>query len=128
VLLPKALINAQTSFAFKSFRTSPQTNKSEFQELINEMILLSHPLIREHPHIVRLEGICWDIPRESHISPVLVFEKAHMGDLDHFLTSNKGGDLSMKDRLNICVHIGIAVRDMHSNGMDNYPLRLKLSG
>lgn len=112
----QALVNAQTSLAFKCFRTRPQTYEPDFQELINEIIVLTHPSIRQHPHIARLEGICWDIPQDAPISPVLVFEKAQIGDLYNFVTSTKGEDLSAEDRLNTCVDIGTAVRDMHSNG------------
>jgi hypothetical protein len=113
----QSLINAQTSLAFKLFRSHQRKKESELQELINEIVVLAHPLIRQHPHVVRLEGICWDIPRDEHISPVLVFEKAQTGDLYRFLRSGQGERLSTMDRLNICVDIGIAVRDMHSNGM-----------
>lgn len=123
----QALIHVQTSFAFKCFTKASQIHNFErthFQELINEMVILSHPLIREHPHVVRLEGICWDISQDDQVWPVLVFEKAPLGDLDRFVTSTKGTKLSMEDRLNLCVDIGIAIKDMHSNGKEYYTLRI----
>jgi hypothetical protein len=115
----QAIINVQTSFAFKSYETSHGRHRCNFQGLVNEMIMLTHPLIKNHPYIVKLEGVCWDIPGDQNISPVLVFEKAHMGDLDHFITSGIWADISVAERLSICADIGIAVRDMHSNGIIN---------
>lgn len=114
----QSLINAQTSLAFKLFRGYERKKNSKLQELISEIVVLTHPVIRQHPYVVRLEGICWDTPQDEPISPVLVFEKAQTGDLYHFLRSGQGQGLSTTDRLDICVDIGIAVRDMHSSGTD----------
>ena len=127
----QALIHVQTSFAFKCFKNASPTSSLDgalFREVINEIAVLSHPIIREHPHIVRLEGICWDISRDDRVWPVLVFEKAHLGDLDRFVTSTEGTKLSMQDRLNLCVDIGIAIRDMHSNSREFYSLRISIIG
>lgn len=115
----QATINIQTSFAFKSYETTLGIHRCNFQGLINEMVMLTHPLIKSHPHIVKLEGVCWDIQDDQNVSPVLVFEKAHMGDLDHFITSGLWPDIPFAERLSICADIGIAVRDMHSNGILN---------
>jgi hypothetical protein len=101
-------------FCFKHFK-SPERARAPFQNIIREMIVLSQPSIREHPNIIRLEGICWDIPQDDQVWPVLVFQKAHFGDLYHFSRSGAGRDLSMEDRLSLCIDIGIAIRDMHSN-------------
>jgi len=113
----QALINLQTSLAFKCFGDSPNRNdgRTPFQDIVSEMIVLSHPSIRKHPHIVRLEGICWDIPSNDQVWPVLVFEKTQLGDLYHFAKSGNGRSLGMEDRLKLCVDVGIAIMDMHSN-------------
>lgn len=127
----QALIHVQTSFAFKCFTKASQVHNFErasFQELISEMVVLSHPLIREHPHVVRLEGVCWDVSQDDQVWPVLVFEKAHLGDLDQFITSSKGKKLFMEDRLNLCADIGIAIRDMHSNSKGYYTPEILLVG
>jgi hypothetical protein len=113
----QTLINSQTSFAFKRFHKNRQNDENKgisFQDIISEMIVLSHPSIREHPYIVRLEGICWDIPQDDQVWPVLVFQKTHLGDLCHFAISGKGRNLRVEDRLKLCTDIGIAIRDMHS--------------
>ena len=109
----QALANAQISFAFKRF---DHPDHDPFRETVQEMVVLSHPMIREHEHIVQLEGICWDIPQDNKIWPVLVFQKSHLGDLKSFTRLEKFKNLSMKDRLYLCVDIGIAIRDMHCNG------------
>ena len=108
----QALVNLQTSFAFKCF---DHARSDPFRETIQEIVVLSHPLVQDHPHIVKLIGICWDIPQDDHVWPVLVFEKTHLGDLYRFARSGKWKHLSLKDKLKICVDVGIAIRDMHLN-------------
>ncbi|KAL8724888.1 MAG: hypothetical protein Q9166_007692 [cf. Caloplaca sp. 2 TL-2023] len=108
----QALANLQTSFAFKRF---DHPDRDPFRETVQEMVVLTHPRIQEHEHIVRLEGICWDIPQDDKIWPVLVFQMSHLGDLYNFTRLEKFKTLSMEDRFNICADIGIAIRDMHHN-------------
>src|ERR1700722_17256900 len=103
----QALVNVQTSFAFKHF---DHAKCDPFKEAIQEMVVLSHPVVQDHLHIVKLLGICWDIPQDDEVWPVLVFEKAHLGDLYHFAQSGKGKNLSLEDMLKICVDVGIAIR------------------
>lgn len=114
----QALINVQTSFAFKRIKQSRQASLDErtiFQDLILEILALGNELIRSHPNMVRLEGICWDIrPGEEKIWPVLVFEKAQYGDLEKFTNSDRGKIMRFEDRLRLCVQIGTAIKDMHS--------------
>jgi hypothetical protein len=107
----QSLVNLRTSFAFKHFIRA----HAPIQNIVREMVMLSQPSIREHPYIVRLEGICWDIPQDDQVWPILVFQKAHLGDLYHFSRSGAGRNLSVEDRLDLCVDIGIAIRDMHFN-------------
>ncbi|KAL8904836.1 MAG: hypothetical protein Q9171_006900 [Xanthocarpia ochracea] len=110
----EALANIQTSFAFKLFNRPQQ---HPLREVTQEIVALSHPVIRKHEYIVTLEGICWDIPEDDHVWPVLVFEKSHLGDLHSFAKREIFKDLSIEDRLNLCANVGIAIRDMHSNGI-----------
>ena len=79
--------------------------------------MLGHPSIRDHPNIVRLEGICWDVaPGGERVWPVLVFEKARHRDLLTFMEQAEGKSLSLEERLNICADIAVAINHMHSNG------------
>ncbi|CZR68796.1 uncharacterized protein PAC_18696 [Phialocephala subalpina] len=121
----EAPVDLDTSFAFKAChmdpkkKTSPalETENKIFQNLINEITVLSQPFIRDHANIGQLQGICWDI---SHIDdkpwPILVFEKSHLGDLDHF-ARHGGRDMKIGERLRLCLDIGRAVIDMHANGI-----------
>jgi hypothetical protein len=109
----QALINIQTSLAFKRFETKGQSDP--FREIVQEMVVLRHPGVRGHPHIVQLVGVCWEIPDKDHVWPVLVFEKTQLGDLYRFKQSGNGRSLCLEDKLKICVEIGVALRDMHRN-------------
>ena len=106
-------IDPHVSFAFKIF-----TNRHQdiCGEIAQEMAVLRHPVVREHEHVVKLEGICWDFPEDDHVSPVLVFQKSHLGDLYQFVSSERFGHLSTEDRISLCIDVGIAIRDMHHNG------------
>ncbi|KAF2808305.1 kinase-like protein [Mytilinidion resinicola] len=125
----QALLSIQTSFAFKRFDHDKKSNL--FQEIVQEMAILGHPLVQGHPHIVNLIGICWDIlennedtPKDDwdistgiQVWPVLVFQKSHLGDLYSFAQSRKGKSLSLESKLKICADVGIAIRDMHLNNI-----------
>lgn len=111
----EALINLQMSFAFKLFKYRPP--QYPFREITQEMAVLCHPVVRKHEHIVRLEGICWDISEDDSVWPVLVFQKSQFGDLhDSFAKWQRFKNLSIEDKLNLCADVGIAIRDMHHNG------------
>lgn len=105
----------ETSLAFKRIREKDNP-KSEpiFQEFIHEMIVLSHSAIRQHPNIIDLQGICWEISSDHKVWPVLVLEKSTFGNLYDFLRLPTGRDLSMNDRLGLCLNIIMAIVDMHS--------------
>ena len=62
--------------------------------LDNELIVLGHSAIQEHPNIAKLQGLCWDIS-DDKIWPVLVFEKSHFDDLYSFATSLVGKELDI---------------------------------
>jgi serine/threonine protein kinase len=111
----QSLINLQTSFAFKRFKWSLDES-SNFRALISEISVLGNSLTRNHPNIIRLEGICWDIPPgDVKVHPVLVFEKTQYGDLEQFVDSATGSKMELQDRLKLCVDIGAAILAMHSN-------------
>jgi hypothetical protein len=110
----QSLINLQMSFAFK--RLKEPDGGGSLAPLISEISVLGHPKVRSHPHIARLEAICWDISETDaeEVWPVLVFEKSQHGDLQRFLISDEGRDLGMDERLALCYHIATALFTMHS--------------
>jgi hypothetical protein len=89
-------------------------------DLINEIAVLRHEAIRNHAHVVRLEGLCWGVPNANDVWPVLVFEWSQEGDLSRFMTSDKGLKLSLEDRLRICIDVGIAIQDMYASSKYTY--------
>ncbi|KAH7350308.1 hypothetical protein BKA66DRAFT_291061 [Pyrenochaeta sp. MPI-SDFR-AT-0127] len=118
----EALVNLHTSFAFKCVSDRQKERESAeaiIQVLINEVIVLGHESIRNHPNIVELQGICWDIASDDgskdKIWPVLVFKKAQYEDLYNFAILLGGRELGFEERLMLCINVGTAISDMHSN-------------
>lgn len=105
----QSYINPGASFVFKQF------SGNSYHELVSELLVLTHEVVRKHRYIVRLEGICWDIRNDDDVRPVLVFEQSPLGDLYYFMRAGLGNKLSIDDRLRLCVEIGVAIRDMHAN-------------
>ena len=104
-----ALIDLQTSYAFKRYIMSDNNEEKLLLHLISEVSILGLESIRNHPNIIKLEGVAWDINNDGQVWPVLVFEKAEHGDLETFFASNPGKDLTFEERLDLCIHIGTAL-------------------
>ena len=105
--------------AFKRFHQSEDYD-GDFLPLMSEVLILSQPPIRNHPNIVDLEGICWEIkPRTEKAVPVLVFEKASW-DLQQFMNVSEGMEMVVEDRLKICADIGSAIMALHAYGLSIY--------
>ncbi|RMJ15575.1 hypothetical protein BHE90_005333 [Fusarium euwallaceae] len=113
----EAFINRNTGFAFKRANQS-KPDAETYKALVNEIMVLSHPLIRNHPNISQLQGFCWEVSEEDDKSwPVLIFEKAPFGDLLDFSRLREGTEISFAERLELCVDIGTAILDLHLNGI-----------
>jgi hypothetical protein len=68
-------------------------------------------------NIVNLEGICWEIqPRMEKADPVLVYEKAAW-DLQQFMSTTEGMNMTIDDRLKIYANIGNAIMVLHAYGL-----------
>jgi Protein tyrosine and serine/threonine kinase len=126
----QSLIHLQMSFAFKTIKDAkwideidetqrPREVKTRFQALISEISVLRHPSVREHPNIISLLGICWDILPSGCVWPVLVFEKTALRDLWSFAASEEGKNISIETRLKLCADIATAVRDLHQSSKKN---------
>jgi serine/threonine protein kinase len=117
-LINQSLINVHTSFAFKRTSSYLSTNsisgrdvsKANFGSLITEVLILRHPLIRNHANIIDLEGICWD---SDGVWPVLVFQRAHLGDLQSFTNYKYDQSASLEIELGLCTDISMAVMALH---------------
>ena len=105
--------------AFKRFH-HPENSDGDFLPLISEVLILSQPPIQNHPNIVDLEGICWEIkPMVEKAVPVLVFEKASW-DLQQFMNVREGMNMVFDDRLKICADVGSAIAALHAYGLSIY--------
>jgi len=104
--------------AFKRFHLDKDSNM-DFLPLISEVLILSQPPIQEHPNIVNLEGVCWEIkPLTEKAVPVLVFQKASC-NLQQFMNMSEGKNMSIDDRLKICADIGSAIMTLHAYGLSS---------
>jgi len=102
--------------AFKRFHND-RDSEMDFLPLMSEVLILSQPPIQNHPNIVNLEGICWEIkPRTEKAVPVLVFEKAAW-DLQQFANVGDGMNMSIDEKLKICADIGSAITTLHAYGI-----------
>jgi len=102
--------------AFKRYNQDGDSDM-DFLPLISEVLILSQPPMHDHPHIVNLEGICWEIePRTEKAVPTLVFEKASW-DLQQFMNVSEGKNMSIDNRLKICADIGSAIMTLHAYGL-----------
>jgi len=111
-----SILDTQTSLAFKC--TAPtglgQDEQRAFNTLVSEISVLGHPLIRHRQNIINLEGICWELPLGSRkVWPVLILEKAQLGDLQSFLCSEQGRRKSFGERLSLCTDVASAIIAMH---------------
>jgi hypothetical protein len=116
----QALITLNLNFAFKRVRQSRQLRSeknSTFQTLVTELLVLGYPSIRNHPNMSSLYGICWDVSLDDgRVWPVFVFQKSEFGDLENFMKTDVGKEMSLENRLWLCADIATAVAELHSAG------------
>ena len=120
--ISQSLISIQTGFAFKRSYSptaatsyTPHEVDTSLRTLVSELLVLENPLIRCHPNIIDLQGICWEVKADSEdVWPVLVFERAQLGDLQMFMDSEDGRNSSFDTRIELCIGIAKAIMIMHS--------------
>lgn len=134
----ESVANINFSFAFKRPGVHSSFDFEAFEHrllpyLIDEISILGHPRIRQHPNVIDLEGICWEIisgrgirisreipvdftTGDQGIVPVLVFQKSKYGDLYHFMMQDGGKKLGFSDTIAICIDVARAIAEMHSQG------------
>ena len=101
--------------AFKRFHDSGGSD-GDFLPMMSEVLILSQPPVQNHPNIVDLEGICWEIkPRTEKAVPVLVCEKASW-DLQQFMNVREGMEMAFEHRLKICADVGGVIVALHAYG------------
>jgi len=121
--ISQSTFTSDMPLAFKRFHVGGHSGSGDsgmdFLPLISEVLILSLPPIQEHPNIVNLEGVCWEIkPWTEKAVPALVFEKASW-DLQQFMNVSEGKNMSIDDRLKICADIGSAIMTLHAYGLSS---------
>ncbi|KAF1963917.1 kinase-like protein, partial [Bimuria novae-zelandiae CBS 107.79] len=109
-------LNLRANLAFKRAKEIRRSRNisDEFRVLISEVLTLTQPSTRYHPQIITLEAVSWEFhPETGYAWPVLLFEKAHHGDLLSFLQPSKGQVLSFKERLRLCKDVALALISLH---------------
>jgi len=112
----QSFLDARSGLAFKRpiVLSTPRSEEIAFNSLISEISVLCHPSISSHPNIVDLEGICWEVSRESaKVWPVLVFLKADLGSLKTFIGSDAEESRSFDTRLGLCIQIAEGILALH---------------
>lgn len=118
----QSMLKTLTSFAFKHYErpsgTQSDADESKrFQRVCSEISVLGQPDIREHPNIIRLEGLCWDSsPDSKEVWPVLVFRKTSFGSLTQWSASSEGKAAARHVRLRLCADVANAIRHLHAHG------------
>jgi Protein tyrosine and serine/threonine kinase len=112
----QALINSEMSFAFKRVFFAGRSTDESFRRLTTEVLVLRNRLVQGHPNIIRLEAYCCEIlTGYERLSPVLIFEKAHLGDLQCFVLSEKATEIPFDVKVGLCSDIAEALHVLHSN-------------
>ena len=109
-------ISNETSFAFKSpiIGGTDVQEAIAFRALICEVLILRHPVIRQHLNIIDLEGIAWEVTANgSKVLPVLVFPLAPSGTLWGHMEAGLNA-LTLDPKLKLCLQIGLGLAAMHS--------------
>lgn len=119
----QSVIDITTSLAFKHPNIDGR-KKLAVQELLRaemlEVAILRHPKIQQHPSIIELEGVAWEIDSfHSTILPILVYRKSELGTLGGYIEANIG-KLSLNRRLRLCFNVASALATLHSCSMHRF--------
>ncbi|KAG8528203.1 uncharacterized protein KY384_007120, partial [Bacidia gigantensis] len=91
-----------------------------FNALVSEISVVSHPQLRYHQNIVKLEAISFEvIPKQDKVWPVVVLEKAQLRDLKSYMESEAGRITTIGERIGLCADVASALIALHTNGMSH---------
>lgn len=107
-----------TGIALKRFQTSGTETKAAFEALISEIMVLGHPVFKNHPNLLQLGGITWDVNVQDKelisVMPVLVFKRSVHGSLRDRMTCPDSLKPTTMQKLQLCVDIGRALKALHA--------------
>lgn len=84
------------------------------ENITQELRVLSHPYLRQHPNILDLFGIAWEVESEGSlfdIWPVLPTEYAEFGTLEDYLAWEVSRDY--KTKLQLCCDVAAGIQGLH---------------
>lgn len=115
-----SVVNTRTRFAFKRIRprsNAPDAVQKSLRVLVNELEILGAAGLRGHPGIIECEGICFERKYGFlDLFPVLVFPRASHGTLKQFMGTDEGMRASMEERIQTCIKMAAAIRQLHTLG------------
>lgn len=119
--IQQSLLSADFSLAFKSIDLGGVLRARQHHELRTiyslfraEIQHMRDPRVLRCPHIMLVDGICWNINSvDGVVDPVLVYERAVLGDLYYYMTSGEGRSLDVETRIKICRDIAIGLETLH---------------
>ena len=86
-----------------------------YSALVAELSILCHPLLRTHSCIIKLIGISWEVSQFGDtIWPIMVIEKAQLGDLNYFMTTHIAEKFTFEERVRLCADVASAVTALHA--------------
>jgi hypothetical protein len=125
----QASLNAGITLAFKRFNpqvSRPDISQDSFRQIqynamIAEMTILMRKDIRRHQNIILFVGVCFELSSVSDdVWPVLVFNKADLGDLHTFLSHCR--PLNVPTLATICGEVAKGIDIMHQCGTVQFSL------
>ena len=113
-IISQASINTETSFAFKRLSFDVLNTEKCFERLMKEAMVLMQIPVTHNENFIRLEAYCLDVQQEpERITPVLIFEKFPLGNLQDYLLSERGRNTIFRERLAFCADIAYALSTLH---------------
>jgi serine/threonine protein kinase len=112
-------VNEEFGFVFKrlaNVENRPGEDFKSFGSIMTELAILMHHNVRRHANVVDLYGICWEVnPEEGRILPVLVLERARIGDLLQLRDAKEGRNMSVETKLSICCQVAKGLAMLHAS-------------
>jgi hypothetical protein len=119
-LISQSLATINRSFAFRKLelrQLGPEIEEIAYQYLHRQISVFGRSEVREHPNIIDLIGICWEIeaPEQSVVRPVFVFEKAKYGDTKHLMCTKAAVKIAFEGRLRLYANLVCGMEVLHRN-------------
>ncbi|KAI9768500.1 MAG: hypothetical protein M1840_004910 [Geoglossum simile] len=116
-VLPKGLMVAFKRAMVKEGMTDIIADR--INRIFNEVLIMCHPPLLDHPNIVKLLGIGFEVEGPAqfeHVMPVIIPECAELGNLAEVLETARKEDqlLSFEEKLSLCIDVAHGLDVLHS--------------